>query len=210
MTAFIDDICARTLRILNIPDELQHNMGWAVSTMELIDPNTGKLDKAPRNAHTGRLLSVTDPEGWCSFEEVINAGYPAIGMRLTPEDPYVVIDLDKSKSRDINVYDKETTKARKIYEAFESYSERSYSEKGVHIIVKGKSEKGRRRDNVEIYSQERYIICTGNVLKNRPIIECSDLLGKLYTTLDPHENPDTIPHIDSKSQVDSEIGRAHV
>lgn len=200
----MSDLTDIGLRVLNIPEELQDGMQWAVSTMKLIDPNTGKLDKAPRNPFNGKRLSVTDPEGWCTFEEVINSGYPAIGVRLTSEDPFVVIDLDKTKACEPSEAERQNAKAKKIYNAFDSYTEHSYSKGGVHIILKGDAREGRRRENVEVYSQERYIITTGLVLKNKPIIEGGELLGKLYDSLDEHENPDTVPIHDSIDEAESD------
>ena len=186
------------LSVLNIPDVLKRDMQWAVSTMKIVDPSTARKDKAPRNPKTGELLSVTDPKGWGTFEDCVNSGYPAIGMRLTADDPYTVIDLDKSRIRE------ENDEARVIYDAFDSYTERSQSGNGIHIILTGPNEAGRRKGNVEIYSQERYIICTGVVLKDLDIAEGGKVLDNLKKKLDFSDNPDVLPVIQYHDEKESD------
>lgn len=186
------------LSVLNIPDELKQNMQWGVSSMRLIDPSTGRKDKAPRNPLTGDLLDVTKPDGWSDFDTCVNSGYPAIGMRLTADDPYTVIDLDKAKNTEDNEF------ARTVYDAFESYAEKSQSGKGVHIIVKGPNEAGRRKNNVEIYSQERYIICTGEVIRKSPIVDGGKVLERLKKRLGFSDNPDTLPVIQYQDEKESD------
>lgn len=186
------------LSVLNIPDELKHSMQWGVSTLKLVDPKTGRKDKAPRNPRTGEMLDVTKPDGWGTFDEACNSGYPAIGMRLTADDPYTVIDLDKSPHKEDNEF------ARKVYDAFDTYTEKSQSGYGVHVILKGPAEPGRRKGNVEIYSQERYIIFTGDVLKDMPIVEGGKALESLKKRLDLTENPDTLPIINYCDEKESD------
>ena len=186
------------LEILAVPDELKTNCLWAVSTMTVLDPKTGRKDKSPRNPHTGERLSVTDPRGWVSYDEVLNSKYPAMGMLLTANDPYVVIDLDKSANKDDNEF------ARRVFDSFDSYAELSASGKGVHIILRGPTEQGRRKGNVEVYSQERYIICTGKKLKDLPINDGGERLKKLREKLIPSDNPDTLPHVQNQEAVESD------
>lgn len=185
------------LAVLSIPDELKEKMQWGVSTMKIVDKN-GRKDKAPRNPKTGELLDVTNPRGWGTFDEAVNSGYPAIGMRLTADDPYTVIDLDKSKNQDDNEF------ARRIYDAFDSYAEKSQSGDGIHIILRGPNEAGRRNSNVEIYSQERYIICTGIVVKDNPIIDGGKTLAALKRRLNAAENPDTLPIVQYHDEKESD------
>ena len=186
------------LQILNVPQELRDNMKWAGSTYKLLDEETGRRDKAPRNIYTGERISVTSDEGWVTFDEAMNSGYPVLGFKLTEDDPYTVIDLDKT------TVPEENANARKIYDAFDSYTELSKSGNGIHIIVRGPSEAGRRKGNIEIYSRERYIICTGNVLKNKPISDGGELLAELKRSLLPYESPEVIPIINSEDETESD------
>jgi hypothetical protein len=163
-----------------------------------LDTKTGRLDKSPRNPHTGQRLSVTDPNGWVTFQEAVNAKYPAVGMLLTKNDPYVVIDLDASSNTDDNNF------AKKVYEAFDTYAEKSVSGNGVHLILRGDTDVGRRQRNVEVYSQERYIICTGDQLKGNTINEAPDTLRKLRAKLQESDNPDTLPPLQNMDEVESD------
>lgn len=186
------------LSVLNIPERLQNEMQWAVSTMRLVDPTTGRIDKAPRNPKTGEMISVMDPAGWTDFYTAINAGYPAIGMRMTKDDPFTVIDLDKTDD------DAEKQLARKIYDTFDSYTEKSYSGKGLHIILEGFNQAGRRKGNVEVYSQDRYIICTGRVVKDVPIKHGLKSLENLIGSMVAVDNPDAIPLINDVEEKESD------
>jgi Protein of unknown function (DUF3987) len=186
------------LELVNMPQEIKENLLWGVSTMSVLDARTGRVDKSPRNPHTGQRLSVTDPTGWVTFDEAMNSGYPAKGVLLRAEDPYVVIDLDKSNDEKVKNF------SRQIYDNFDSYAERSYSGKGVHIILRGPNEVGRRKGNVEIYSQERYIICTGQILKNQPIIDGGETLFNLRASLDASDNPDALPQVEDEQESESD------
>lgn len=151
----------------NIPNELRVLKQWVCSGP----------DKLPINARTGQPASVTDPFSWSSFESASGTGYPHIGFVLTERDPYCIIDLDSPTD--------ETQQARhtKVFEAFPTYAELSQSGSGVHIVCRGKVPHGVRRDRIEIYSDARYMIFTGNVLKPLPIVDCQELLDTMYAEM---------------------------
>ncbi len=118
-----------------------------------------------------------------------------IGFILSEGDPFVIIDLDdpfsrKDKSRvserdpDFNEYMAHAQRSSKIYHAFDSYAERSQSGKGIHIVMRGRIPCGARRGKVEVYSDGRYMIFTGDVLKARPVHDCQPLLDELFSQLD--------------------------
>jgi primase-polymerase (primpol)-like protein len=50
----------------------------------------------------------------------------------------------------------------KVFEAFDSYSEISFSGNGLHIIVEGEIPSGRRRGCIEMYDNARFFTVTGN------------------------------------------------
>ncbi len=147
-----------------IPHELRTLPQWVAAG----------TDKQPINPRTGRLANVTDPATWGTFEEARLCGTKHVGFVLSKSDPYTIIDLDSP------VNDEQTKRHSKIFEAFESYAELSQSGKGIHIIVRGQVASGVRKDKVEVYSQDRYMICTGVVYKDYPIVDQQALLDVLY------------------------------
>lgn len=160
----------------NIPNELRQYRQFVCWRYE--DLNSTKPTKIPYCPHTGKKASVTNPNTWSSFEEAKRAlgigGYNGIGFVLTNDDPFTFIDLDHTTDQD------EIARQLNIFEKFDSYSERSPSGNGLHIIINGKVRNGRRRSNVEIYSSERYMTLTGDVFLNRPIIDRQNLLTILW------------------------------
>ena len=155
----------------NIPAALTKRRQWCLAG----------ADKRPITA-TGLAASVTDPATWTDFETVCRAATTSgrgIGYVLTADDPFTCIDLDV----------KETTppahlqRFERIVSSFDTYTERSRSGVGLHVWLEGAIGKGRRRDGVEVYSQERFIICTGDVVRQSPIAPRPDLLGQLVTEM---------------------------
>lgn len=153
----------------NIPGEMRSLAQWVAA-----GPS-----KLPINPRTGQAASVTDPATWGTFEEAVRAGLKHVGFVLAPWDPYSIIDLDAP--RDENDYKRHES----ILQAFNSYTERSQSGNGYHIIVRGAVPAGARRDKVEVYSSQRYMICTGNVVNPLPITERQALLDQLFAEMQP-------------------------
>lgn len=155
----------------NIPTELQQLNQWTVWNYVTID---GKVTKPPR-------AKVNDSSTWISFKEavaIVARGEAfGIGFIFSEDDPYAGIDLDYSDDPII------TARQHKIFTAFDSYSERSPSGQGLHIVVKGKVPSGARRDKIEVYSSLRYFTFTGDVYHNVPIKNQNDLLNSLWAEL---------------------------
>jgi hypothetical protein len=164
------------VRWLNIPAELRARPQWAVATLAPI--GNGEFDKAPRDPHTGRPVDVTNPSTWVSFDEAANSGYPAIGYILDASDPFVIIDLDYKTDRA-----DEIARQDKIRELFHSYTERSQSGRGFHIIMPGRIGGGIRRDGVEVYDQQRFMICTGDRVNGASLVEQPELLAQLVAEM---------------------------
>lgn len=132
--------------------------------------------KVPLNPNTGLNASPTNPLTWGTFDAAVASGMKYIGFVLTREDPYCVIDLDVKDDTPQQDLDRHT----RITQAFETYSERSASGKGVHIVMRASIPAGARRGPVEIYSCDRYIIFTGDVINDSPIMDCNDYANQLY------------------------------
>ena len=161
-----------------IPHELRALPQWVCAT---------KDDRRPIDPKTGRLASVTNPDTWGTFEQALayakHMPNGCVGFVLTEADPYVIIDLDDKPEKPATETDKE--RHRKIIEAACSYTERSISGRGYHIIVKGHIPAGVKRDTVEMYGASRYMILTGDQINDYPIVEAQPLLDVLYEEMAP-------------------------
>lgn len=156
---------------VNLPDELKERAQWVVA-----DKN-----KTPYQCN-GSKASPTDPSTWTDFNTACayaKQHHFNIGYVLSANDPFTCIDLDIKT----DTPQEQCDRASSIIKTFNSYTEYSQSGKGFHIWVYGNIGKGLRRDNVEIYSQERFIICTGNTLKSEPIKYKKDILDNMVSQL---------------------------
>lgn len=173
------------------PNDLKSRRQWALS---------GE-NKAPLSTNGSNVfnISVTDSRYLLTFEEAIH--YSKIlnlnfGYVLSKDDPFTCIDLDvideESQKRKLQPIDpsKWTTQEHlnrywSIVQNLNSYTEHSKYGKGIHIWVRGNIGSGMRRDGIEVYSQERYMICTGNTLVNRPIVDAQSFLDNMQLQMKP-------------------------
>ncbi len=164
-------------KLQHIPVELRELAQWVCA----------REDKKPVNPHTGQLASVVDSSTWGTFEQaavcVDYDGITHVGFVLTVSDRYTIIDLDDKPSKPLSPAQREVHS--RILAAFDSYTERSASGRGYHIIVCGAVSAAIKRDAVEVYTQGRYMICTGEVVKDRPIVDCQAQLDVLVAEMQP-------------------------
>lgn len=179
-----------------IPSELTAFRQWVVWRYET-RPGAAKPTKVPYSVGTGFKASVTDPHDWSTFREACDglAGFDGLGFVLTAADPYVFIDLDATDDAT------ERQLHRAIFENFGTYAERSPSGKGLHLIARGMLPTGRRRHAVELYSTERYMTMTGDVVKDLPIADVGAHLTGLYAYLAPPREH-VVNTIDEPDRVD--------
>ena len=98
--------------------------------------------------------------------------------------PYFGIDLDHCLN-DLDFVDE-------FVETLQSYTEISRSGDGIHIICEGKLPEGnRRKNNVEMYSEGRYFIVTGNLYNEnyRNIVDCTETVKILHSKYLPSNVP---------------------
>lgn len=135
---------------------------------------------APLNPRTGAFASPTDPDTWGTYEEALHlaAGKRHIGFVLSPTDEFTVIDLDNKLADPLT--EAQLARHLAIVETFDTYTEISKSGRGLHIICRGKVPRGVRRDHVEIYSADRFMICTGEAWVNKPIVDRQELLDAMF------------------------------
>lgn len=181
-------------------DELKTYRQWCWSS--LIDLGDNKKDKAPRTPD-GRLASVSDPTTWGTFEDClakVQAQGGAMGFVLTPNDPYAVIDIDKTDDPKILAGQK------MVWEGFpDTYAEYSQSGEGVHIVMRGNIGGGVRRKKIEVYDRGRYIIFTGNAIRKLPITAQHQPLSELVAGLGGIDAPGDMPESMPEEHTDEQI-----
>lgn len=176
----------------NIPDEMKQYPQWVLWRLE--DHGGAKPTKVPYSPKFGAKAAVDRPGTWGTFEDCLarapflsidvicdpeapiwETGAHGIGFVLTEADPFGFIDLDDTKG------DQEALeRQQRIFSEFQSYAERSPSGTGLHIIIRGKVDRGRKRANIEVYSSLRYMTMTGNVYRDEAINECQELFTLLW------------------------------
>lgn len=128
--------------------------------------------KVPMKAFAHEAASSTNPDTWASFATAENAVaegyYDNIGFVFN-DNGYVGIDIDTGYDEDGFL----TPIAADILGKCKSYTEKSRSGRGFHIIMRGSLPfKGKNNLNgVEIYKASRYFIMTGEVMLYEDICE---------------------------------------
>ena len=157
------------MNLNNIPKELTELDQWVCAkagSKVPIDPFFGYYS-----------ASSTNPQTWASFktakQRVEEGKCDHIGF-VFADNGIVGIDIDDG-------YDREgflSPLASDIIGACKSYTERSRSGRGFHILLKGDLLfKGKNnRNGVEIYKTARYFIMTGDVLLYDAIIDNQDAI----------------------------------
>src|SRR5215207_712247 len=171
----------RTLRALreNVPKEMQELDQWVMWKKE---SRKGKPTKVLYQTNRKRADS-TQSATWTTFEatlETLKGGnyFDGVGFVFSLEDPYCGGDIDEATEEE----------ARPWIESFDSYTERSPSGEGFHIICKAKVPKGTNRAEGELYSSGRFFTMTGDVVHDAPIREAQDAADEFYAFLRRHES----------------------
>lgn len=160
----------------NIPAELRRLKQWVVAS-GIIGPD-GKPNKEPLNPRTGRNADVTDPSTWGTFDEACHSSHKLVGFVLSKDDEYAAIDLDDPADKPLT--EAQANRHSAIFDYCKSYAETSMSGRGVHLLVRGRIPHGVKKDKVEVYSQDRYMICTGHTIQQMPITDQQELLDILF------------------------------
>ena len=164
-------------KVENIPEELKKVAQWVC---------VSKVDKIPKNPFNGKNAKANDPKTWGTFEQAVKAcdsfGFDYVGFEFAP--PYFGVDLDHCMDNSDFVDE--------FVETLQSYAELSRSGDGIHIICKGKLPEGsRRKGGVEMYSEGRYFICTGNIYNHSyiKIKDCTESVKVLHSKYLPTATP---------------------
>ncbi|PJN50127.1 hypothetical protein PAEVO_51710 [Paenibacillus sp. GM2FR] len=182
------------MNIDKIPTELKERNQWVLAKLEQ-RKGSDKPTKVPYTVD-GERASSTDPNRWASFEEVLaaynkNKGVLlGIGYVFSEGDPFTGIDIDNCI-----VDGKVQEDVVEIVKSLDSYTERSQSKNGLHVIVKGRIPGPRNRTGkFEMYDQDRFFVVTGDHVAKTPtsIEQRQSELAWLYDLLfagnKPNEN----------------------
>src|SRR6266487_4398502 len=150
----------------------------------------GKLKKRPFNPRTNLPARTNDPGTWARVELSLHAlttgRYNGIGFVFAEADPFTGIDLDACVAKDGTI----APWAQEIITSLSSYTEYSPSKLGVHILTQARLPgAGRKRGNIEMYSQDRFFTLTTDHLQGTPttIAERQAAIAALYREFAPPE-----------------------
>mgnify|MGYP000724224984 CR=1 FL=1 len=180
----------------NIPEELKRLNQWVCTRSD---------SKVPMKAFMRKAASSTNPETWSSFDTALKSvsegHYDYCGFVFN-DNGYVGIDIDTGYDQDGFL----SQIAADIIGKCRSYTEKSKSGSGFHILLRGTLPfKGKNNlAGVEIYKSARYFIMTGdtllycNIEKNQKAIDyvvekyfsesrrkkdCSRYGGRIYSPI---------------------------
>jgi len=130
---------------------------------------------------------------------------------LTAFDPYVAIDIDDKPENPAS--EEERVVHRRVLGSFQSYTERSVGARwsdtegnergGYHVILRGKMCGGRDRGHIGVYSSGRYVVFTGNAVRQAPIADEQALLDGLLAGMPVQETS-------GLTQVESDLSDAEL
>ena len=179
------------MNLKNIPKEISTLPQWVCSRSD---------SKAPQQASAPFPASSTNPNTWSSFETALNAvadgKYDYLGFVFN-DNGIVGVDIDDGYDTDGFL----SPLATDIIGKCKSYTEKSKSGRGVHILLRGNLPfKGKNnRNGVEIYKTARYFIMTGDVLLYNTIIDNQEaidyIVDKYFPEIRESENKGVVPKI---------------
>ena len=125
------------------------------------------------------LAKTNVPASWGTLEEALALGLPYVGIVLSGQDPYCIIDLDDKVYAPAPEEEKE--RFQLMIQTFQTYTELSRSGRGYHLICKAElpGNEGRRRGHVEVYTAGRFMITTGNRVNDHAIEERQSLVTQM-------------------------------
>lgn len=165
-----------------IPESLKEEDQWVCWRTE---PRNGKATKVPVDASSGGYAQVDAPETWSSFETVLDYyestdPVDGIGFVFRENGRYAGVDLDVCRDPETGDVD---DWAMDVIRQLDSYTERSPSGTGFHVLVSGEvPDGGNRHDGVEMYDNSRYFTVTGDHIPDSPkaVEERSDRLEAVH------------------------------
>lgn len=156
-----------------VPNEMKILKRWVLWKIRKLED--GKTTKIPVNPMNGYGAKSNDDKTWTTFDEAIKKVdfYNCDGLGFMLGNGYFGIDIDHA------INNKELID--EFIESLKSYTEKSQSCEGIHIICKGVLPIGnRRKGNIEMYDSVRFFALTGNVLNDYPLAERTEEVKTLW------------------------------
>lgn len=184
-----------------IPADLRKNNNWVNQELTW-NKSKNKYDKKPLNSRTGKPAKWSDPDEWSSLEDAQKMHQadplkvPAYVM--TEADNLVCIDLD-------DCYDGDALKpyAQHLMDVFHTYTERSVSGSGIHILCSGTT--GLRVNETIIHEGREYPIEV--FTKSRIVTLTGDLVDPDYSYIEEGELDTLEEMVKPKAKAGLTIGR---
>ena len=154
----------------------------------------GKPTKVPyRVSDPRRCASTTDPSTWGRFDDAVAvAATPelridGVGVVLTLTAGITCLDLDGVLGPDGRL----DPRAATVVERCDSFTEVSPSGTGLHVFVLGRVPRALKGEQIEVYSDARYIAVTGHRWPGTPrgLTDQQTYLDHLMTTACADERP---------------------
>lgn len=171
-----------------IPTELRLYQQWVC--WQYVERAVGKKwAKQPINPQTLHRAGVQWSNTWSDFDKAWQTylakqtqGIHGIGFVLTRNDPYVAVDIDGCiQDEMMDVYTME------VVNQLASYTERSPSGQGVHILLSCPTfQDNSRTHTIELYAHSRYVTMTGHHVAGTPLTIIPTELD-IVTSLIPRE-----------------------
>ena len=166
----------------NVPYEMKQLKRWVLWKVRKLE--NGKTTKIPINANNGYGAKSNDESTWTTFDDAIKKVdfYNCLGLGFMLGNGYFGVDIDHALD------DKDLI--NEFVEHLKSYTEKSQSGEGIHIICKGVLPIGnRRKGNIEMYDSARFFAMTGDVLNDYVIEERTEEIKELW---EKYLNPKSI------------------
>jgi len=165
----------------NVPVELRERAQWVLWRYETNDK--GKWTKVLyQTKHPERKASSTNPATWADYASTIAlvTAEQGIGFVFGENDPYTGIDLDGCVTDGVI-----EPWAHQMMLMFPGYAEYSPSGTGVHLIGKGKLQRGWNQKPLEAYDSGRFFTFTGSIVPGRTTIQTWSRLEDLEQCIAP-------------------------
>lgn len=157
-------------QLQNFPECLREQKQWILWKKET--KSDGKITKIPYQVN-GHKAASTRSDEWSTFSECVEKLDQYDGIGYVFNGGVVGIDLDHCILEDGTV----ETWALDIVTQFSSYTERSPSGTGLHILIQSDvGLPGRKLGNIECYSTGRFFTVTGDVFDGLNELKDCDIL----------------------------------